>query len=496
MGQAQTRIGTTSPIYGEGVTSDQIKSDIDHTRHEMDETIDQLTERLRPRHLIDEVICMIQESGTGAGESAKEIGRTVGRQVRDNPVPLALIGAGVAWMLMSRGESSPRRRGASDDEYSSGLTAFDYPAGRGTETPGIYERDETLLYQTDMEMDEPYYHYDPGTAPSGQRGLRSRAKGAAQRARTGAEDTAERVRQRAEEASSRAGRGLRSSTETARQRVRQAGESAAQRASQIRGSAQQTAASTTQSIRQGVSRAGAALSEAAHSASERASHLGETAREQAHHLRETASEQAGRLREEARHGYEYGREAVVEAKEKHPLMLAGGFLALGVLAGLAISRTRRENEMIGPTADRLKERAREAGHHLADRGAEIASATTSAAREEAKAQGLTPEALKEEARHAASDTANAALDAANREGVTPYDLREKAQQVGEDTREGMRESARKEGLTGEQLKERAGKVAERAKDAAKNEATHQKEGAKEDVKREAQSAKQDVKRES
>lgn len=432
MGQAQTRMRTTPPVYGEQVTSDQIKSDINQTRHEMDRTIDQLSERLRPRQLIDEFFSMLQRSGPNAGESAKEIGRTMSRQIRENPVPLALIGAGVAWMMFNRGDGSRKRsEHISSDDYSSGLDLE-------------YQPDEQLYYQTDMPTDQPYYHYETGAAERGQPSGAPRHRESRGQSQSAVERAQERARNAAEQ--------TRSAAERAQARASQAGGAASQKATQARAAMQQAASSTAETLRQGASRTSSALSQAAQTTRQRASEIGETARDR-----------AAQLGEEARHGLETGRRAFNNAREQHPLALAGGFLALGLLVGLSAPRTRRETEMIGPTAQRVKQKAQEAGRDLAHRGAEVASATASAVRQEAVE-------LKEDVQHAASDTLNAAMDAANREGVSPYDLREKAGHVAEQTGDAMRKSAKEEGLTGGQLKERAGEVVEQAKSAAKGEA--------------------------
>lgn len=72
-------------------SSDEIRRDIDRTRSAMDETVDALGSRLSPGELMEEAWGAIKGQGRGAGDV-----------VRDHPVPLALMGLGVAWLAIER----------------------------------------------------------------------------------------------------------------------------------------------------------------------------------------------------------------------------------------------------------------------------------------------------------------------------------------------------------------------------------------------------------
>ena len=84
--------------------------------------------------------------------------------------------------------------------------------------------------------------------------------------------------------------------------------------------------------------------------------------------------------EEMRHG---ARRAVGLAQE-NPLGLAIGSVALGFLVGLMVPSTDIEDEMIGPIADELKDKAKEAGQEAIDRGRQVAVDVTQSATEAAK----------------------------------------------------------------------------------------------------------------
>jgi hypothetical protein len=78
-----------------------------------------------------------------------------------------------------------------------------------------------------------------------------------------------------------------------------------------------------------------------------------------------------------------GRQAVGLAKE-NPLGLAIGAVAVGFLAGLAVPSTRVEDERLGPVADQVKDKAREAGQEAVDRGRQVAQEVASTAADTAK----------------------------------------------------------------------------------------------------------------
>ncbi len=81
-------------------TTKQLEHDVDKTRGRIEETISELRERLSPPHLIEEAVGYAQENG-GA-----EFVRNLGRQVAGNPLPVALMGAGLAWLMVTQNRSA------------------------------------------------------------------------------------------------------------------------------------------------------------------------------------------------------------------------------------------------------------------------------------------------------------------------------------------------------------------------------------------------------
>jgi gas vesicle protein len=111
---------------------DQIKRDIDRTRAHLDETVSAISARLSPRRMVDEFVDMFTggERRTGREPRTREV---IGA-VRDNPVPAALIGAGIVWFLFDRmrgGQETGRQMGRHDgrDWLAPGATYEPSPPG-------------------------------------------------------------------------------------------------------------------------------------------------------------------------------------------------------------------------------------------------------------------------------------------------------------------------------------------------------------------------------
>jgi Protein of unknown function (DUF3618) len=85
---------------------EKIERDLSGTRARLDATIDALRQKLSPGEMVDRAISSAKETGGSA------FGRNLVSTVRANPVPVALVGIGLAWLMLSdRGGRDERRRG-------------------------------------------------------------------------------------------------------------------------------------------------------------------------------------------------------------------------------------------------------------------------------------------------------------------------------------------------------------------------------------------------
>ena len=77
--------------------SEQLEHEAETVRWQLSQTLDELRGRITPGQVVDEVVEYARDGG-GA-----EFVRNLGRQVKENPLPLTLIGAGVAWLIIGTG---------------------------------------------------------------------------------------------------------------------------------------------------------------------------------------------------------------------------------------------------------------------------------------------------------------------------------------------------------------------------------------------------------
>ena len=94
-------------------------------------------------------------------------------------------------------------------------------------------------------------------------------------------------------------------------------------------------------------------------------------------------------------GYHSSAEQLQKAMEEYPLAVGIGFAAVGALIGVLLPRTRREDELLGEQSDQLIKATKEKGEELLERGKVVAQRVGESALDEARQQGLTPEAVGE-----------------------------------------------------------------------------------------------------
>jgi ElaB/YqjD/DUF883 family membrane-anchored ribosome-binding protein len=90
--------------------TDKIEQDINRSRSALNDTIERLGGKLSPGQIVDEVL------GVAQGQFGK-FTTNVGRQVRDNPIPLLLIGAGVGMYLLNQRQQHDNEPKIHEDDW-------------------------------------------------------------------------------------------------------------------------------------------------------------------------------------------------------------------------------------------------------------------------------------------------------------------------------------------------------------------------------------------
>ncbi|CAN7616915.1 DUF3618 domain-containing protein [Phenylobacterium sp. LjRoot164] len=99
-------------------SSEDIEREVESARDDLDRTVDALKEKMSPGQMIDEISRSFK--GGGAGEMMGNLGA----QVRENPMALAMIGAGMAWLMMGK-STHPSGDGAATAYQSGQPTPYD-----------------------------------------------------------------------------------------------------------------------------------------------------------------------------------------------------------------------------------------------------------------------------------------------------------------------------------------------------------------------------------
>jgi len=79
----------------------ELERDAERVRAQLAQTTEQLKEKMTPGQLMDEVMQYFKD-----GDSTQLL-NNLRTQVRDNPMALAMVGAGFAWLMMGQGVSAP-----------------------------------------------------------------------------------------------------------------------------------------------------------------------------------------------------------------------------------------------------------------------------------------------------------------------------------------------------------------------------------------------------
>lgn len=214
--------------WGHGSESERIKWDIDRTRGDMDRTIRELRSRMSPRHLMHRVKESFGFGEEGAergpaGDALRSAGRGIADTVRDHPIPLALIGAGLAWMAIEQARGGGRGRWVERGRHEGGYGERDWLS------PGAEYEDRPPEEHRRALAREWEARRGPGL------GARAREKAGAVRERAGeaiheAEDVVSRTMGRVRERISGVGGSVREGASHLRERASHVGERVSRRA--------------------------------------------------------------------------------------------------------------------------------------------------------------------------------------------------------------------------------------------------------------------------
>lgn len=322
--------------------TEAIRSEIDTTRRRMDDTMEALGDRLKGRHLFDELLGLFRPDNPNSkameirdkvSRSASTAARSVVDTVKANPVPALLIGAGIAWMIYSSRKNNSASAIPEDEDYDFGAAD----------------------YNPDASYDRPLEY----PAPDSTRGFGETEEGftlggAGDYRETNGESKLEQLK--------------------------------------------------------------VGLEERASGAKQKLANLGDRVRQKTHEAGQRVREAGSRVQARTREVFVQTRERVVQTADTHPLEVGLACLAAGVAVGLALPTPEKVKQVAGPTMDRLRQRTREAGGEILQKGKRVVSAAGVALQKEAQEQGLTLEGIRQKAGAVADRAKSAVSEAVQQEG--------------------------------------------------------------------------------
>jgi Protein of unknown function (DUF3618) len=325
--------------------SEQLERETQSYRDQLTDTLDELRARMTPGEVVDQLVDYAQDTTGGL------FFHHLKQQVGNNPLPVAVMAAGFAWLMFGKGVSASRLR--------------------------------------------------QSAASVGDKGHRWLSEGAERIAAS--RETADRL----SEAGSRAGDAADSVAADARERVQagvatvrgaaadavsKAKETISDAAAQVKDASSQ-AKDTTMHLKDAATAAGAAFGDTLSTTYDRAA-------AGAGRAASTISGSASRIGSSAA----ASSRNVVDFCRDQPLVLAGIGLAVGAAIGALLPRTQAEDQLMGGVSDELKEQTKEFAGEQLEKAKKVGERAYDAAQQEAERQNLSGEAVGNEAASRINET--------------------------------------------------------------------------------------------
>ena len=305
-------------------------------RSQIAATLDELRGRMSTGQLVDQALSYAR------GHGGAEFMRTLGNEVKTNPLPIALLAVGLGWLMV--GQRRPEA-GASAPSI-----VPDDPVGPGGKS--LNDRFDELARDTSGEVASA---------------LRNSPQGAAERARSAFAG----ARENAEQATSTAFDTMVAAGDRAQSAAAMAGKSLS--------SAYDAASGAVGRASSAVSDTATALGRRTHDVRDRALHIGNNTASRARRAGQSVAEQAGQA-----------QNAISQLIHEQPVIVGAIGLATGAIIGACLPRSRPEDKLMGETSESFKAAAvgtvREQFAHVQEAGGRIVEKVRSAADD----QGLSP----------------------------------------------------------------------------------------------------------
>ena len=320
---------------------DRIERELAATRARLDGTIDALQQKLSPGELMSQAATYFKEG------SGMDLSHNIGRSLRDNPVPVALIGLGLGWLVVA---GSRRPEAANDSSRQADADMY----GRRQYRSGAYR------YASPDRIPDRAAHrampYEPTLRDNFAAKIREAVDGVK---RATDEDDAtfqERVA---------AAKG------TIVGVTRQIGEAAASFRERVEEAVTAASESARRASREALTLAGDAGTAAADMAGGIAERGAAGLRSVYDYGRSSAHEMREGTDDAVRRAQDLGTRATAYLQEQ-PLLLGAIGVSLGAALGMLLPSSRYEREMLGEVREGLRDTAVETVRDMRDRAVRVA----------------------------------------------------------------------------------------------------------------------------
>jgi Protein of unknown function (DUF3618) len=319
--------------------SEQLERETQSCRNELAQTLEELRARMTPGEVVDQLVDYAQDTTGGLFfEHLKQ-------QVANNPLPVAVMTAGFAWLMFGKGVSASKLRQSTTSAGDKGRAWMSESADR---------------------------------VEAGRREAAERVSEAGSLARDMAgsmvADTRERMRA-----------GAAAVSDAATDGATQAKEAMSDATAQVKDTSSQVK-DTAVRLKDAATAAGAAFGDTVSDTYDRAA-------AGASRAAGTVTSSASRI---TRSAAASGRDFMDFCRDQ-PLVLAGMGLAVGAAIGALLPRTQAEDELMGDVSDKLKEQTRDFAGDEFEKVKKVGEHAYDTAKREAERQGLTGEAVANEA---------------------------------------------------------------------------------------------------
>ena len=344
--------------------TDRLEKEAEAHRSNLDSTFDAIRDRLSVGQIVDEFSGYLKE-----GQGADTV-KNLGKQVRDNPLALGLVGAGLAWLFL----------------------------GEGTRAKTHDASDRLTRWREDREYDR----FDEAFPPSDRGGSVDNGHPSYRRPAVSSGSTT----RSASSSVNTSGPGIGDRVSGAASAMGEAGSRAAS-------SMSDTVSEASHSISDAVGSAADATRRGMNDAADAISSAGSSAFDGA--------------RRSGRQAYRAGSRAqrnIADLIHDEPLVFGAVAVAIGAAIGAMLPATRQEDEWMGDTRDQLRDEVYEQGRDTLHKAEHVTEKAYDAASETAEDKGLKPDTagagsqtVAEKVADVAKAAGDTAKDEARKEGL-------------------------------------------------------------------------------